>query len=91
VKPKRIFTKGNIEVQDIKIGDIHYEYSYNFYMKVEVISLPVSTPNSDGTPYWSWQSKVIKSENIIDYGVDPEYSHFGPNLYDYPAYGGIEL
>ena len=35
------YTKGNIIVENIKIGDIHYEYGYGLGIKVEVISLPV--------------------------------------------------
>ena len=78
-----IRTKGNVIVEDIKIGDIHYEYEYGIGIKTEVISLPVS----DGDGYWSWKSKVFNDpETIIDYGVREGMSHYGPNLYDYEAY-----
>lgn len=76
-------TKGNVIVENIKIGDIHYEFEYNVGIKSEVISLPVR--DEDG--YWTWKSKSLKNpDRIIDYGVHEKYSHYGPNLYDYEAY-----
>lgn len=33
-------TNGNIIVEDIKIGDIQYEYNYGIGIKSEVITLP---------------------------------------------------
>lgn len=75
-------TKGNVIVEDIKIGDIHYEFEYNTGVECEVISLPQR--NTEG--YWTWQSKNKNSGKIIDYGVNEKYSHYGPNLYDYKAY-----
>jgi len=92
---KRIYTRGNVEVQNIKVGDIHYEFEYGCYIKCKVISLPISTPNSDGTPYWTWKSEYINTDGtmsgkIIDYGVDPEYSHYSSKLYDHEAYAGCQ-
>ena len=77
------YTKGNVIVENIKIGDIHYEYEYNVGIKVEVITLP--TKNEDN--FWSWKSKVCsKPEVTIDYGVTEGMAHYAPNLYDYEAY-----
>lgn len=78
----KTITKGNVIVEDIKIGDIHYEFEYNMGIKSEVITLPERDENG----YWSWKSKNFKTGNIIDYGVNEKYSHYGPNLYDYEAY-----
>jgi len=75
-------TKGNIIVEDIKMGDIHYEYEYGIGIKCEVISLPVR--DDDG--YWTWKSKSLNTGKIIDYGVTEGMSHYAPNLYDYEAY-----
>ena len=75
-------TKGNIIVEDIKIGDIHYEFEYGMGIKCEVISLPVR----DDEGYWSWKSKNVNNENIIEYGVREGMSHYSSNLYDYEAY-----
>lgn len=77
----KTYTKGNVIVEDIKVGDIHYEYEWNIGIKVEVITLPVKTDD-----VWSWKSKQIKTGEIIDYSVSEKYSHYGPNLYDYEAY-----
>ena len=92
-------TKGNIIVENIKIGDIHYEFAYNNAIKVEVISLPVRhAPDTAEVPggYWTWQSKVISdnpdaNEKVIDYGVTEGLAHYGPNLYDYEAYTGCKF
>lgn len=75
-------TKGNVIVENIKIGDIHYEFEYGCGIKCKVISLPVR----DETGYWSWQSQNTRTGQIVDYGVREDMSHYGPNLYDYEAY-----
>jgi len=75
-------TKGNVIVEDIKVGDIHYEYEMGLGIKCEVISKPIL--NSD--KQWEWQSKNCNNGTIIDYLVDPKYSHYSSNLYDYEAY-----
>lgn len=77
-----VLTKGNVIVNKIKIGDIHYEYSYGLGIKCEVITLP----KHDGEGYWSWKSKNLITGKIITYGVREDMSHYAPNLYDYEAY-----
>lgn len=80
-------TKGNVIVEEIKIGDIHYEFEYGFCIKSKVISLPVR--NNEG--YWEWQSEHDSSKKIINYGVSETHSHYGPNLYNYEAYSGCKF
>ena len=80
-----IYTRGNVIVDNIKIGDIHYEYEYGMCIKSKVISLPVR--DKDGL--WEWKSEMIRYDGIvkiINYAVNEKYSHYGPNLYDYEAY-----
>lgn len=79
---KKVYTKGDVIVQEIKIGDIHYEYEYNVGIKSEVVTLP----EKDSNGYWSWQSKNLSTGKIIEYGVHEMYSHYGPNLYNSPVY-----
>lgn len=79
---KKTLTKGNVIVEDIKIGDVHYEFGYGIGIKVEVITLPVR----DESGYWTWQSKNVKTGKVINYGVAEGHAHYGPNLYDYEAY-----
>jgi len=79
---KNVITKGGINVSNIKIGDVHYEYEYGIGIKCKVVSLPERS--EDG--YWSWKSENLTSGGIIDYGVKEGMSHYGPNLYDYEAY-----
>lgn len=75
-------TKGNIIVEEIKVGDIHYEYDMGLGIKCEVLTKP--TKNKDGN--WTWKSKNVNSDKEIDYLVNPKYSHYSSNLYDYEAY-----
>jgi hypothetical protein len=51
-------------------------------IKCEVISLP--TLNETGK--YEWQSRNVNTGKVIDYLVDPKYSHYSSNLYDYEAY-----
>lgn len=53
-----IRTKGNVEVDKIKIGDIHYEFAYRFFVKVEVIELP----KEEEPGYWTWKSRNLKTD-----------------------------
>ena len=75
-------TKGNVIVEEINIGDIHYEYGMGVGIKSEVISKPML--NEDGN--WTWKSKNIVSGEEINYMVNPDYPHYSVNLYDYEAY-----
>ncbi len=58
------------------------EYEWNVGIKCEVITLPKL--NESGQ--YEWKSKNINSGKIIDYLVDPKYSHYSSKLYDYEAY-----
>jgi len=81
---KNIYTKGDVLVNKIKIGDIHIEYGYGMSIKVEVISIPVCTVQEGGNNYWTWQSKIVDNpDKIIDYGVSENHSHYAPELYNY--------
>jgi len=75
-------TKGNVIVENIKIGDIHYEYEYNLGIKCIVLTLPEKDSNGG----WFWDSKNLITEKTINYYVDPKYPHYAANLYDYEAY-----
>jgi hypothetical protein len=75
-------TRGNVIVENIKIGDIHYEFGRSLGSKVEVIELPVR----DDEGYWSWKSKNLNTGKEVTYGVAENLAHYGPNLYDYIAH-----
>lgn len=81
---KTIRTKGNVEVDKIKVGDIHYEFDMRMMIKSEVIELP----KEEVPGYWIWKSKNVLTGKIISYGVAERHAHYGPNLYDYEAYKG---
>lgn len=84
MEKKQTFTKGNVIVQNIKVGDIHYEYDMGVGIKVQVTHAPEL---NDGV--WTWQSKFVNIENSdpIIYCVSEDCpSYLAPNLYDYEAY-----
>lgn len=82
-----IMTKGNVIVNKIKVGDIHYEFEYGYGIKCEVITLPTN----DGDGYWTWKSRNVNTGKEINYGVRENMSHYAPNLYDYEAYSGCKF
>ena len=75
-------TNGNIIVEDIKVGDIHYEFDYNMGIEVKVITEPKR--NDEGV--WIWKSEKVNNGKIINYAVTEDLSHYSPKLYDYKAY-----
>lgn len=77
----KTYTKGNVIVEEIKVGDIHYEYEWGVELKTTVQTLPVL---KDGK--YTWKS-ITDEGKIINYVVDPKYpSCYSVNLYDYQAY-----
>jgi len=78
-------TRGNVIVEEIKVGDIHYEFEYNFCVKTEVIT----KPTFDGD-CWNWKSKKVNGDTIVNYSVNPNYTHYSSKLYDYEAYAGCK-
>lgn len=84
-----VITKGGIDVETIAVGDIHYEYEYGHGIKVEVMT----KPEVNSERQWTWKSKLLAGGTlgeIIDYMIVEKYSHYGPNLYNYKAYGEIK-
>ena len=82
---KRIFTKGNVEVQNIKVGDIHFEFCHGSYVEVRVLTLP----KRDEIGRWTWSSEHVDTGKLIEYMVSEGFgSQCGANLYDYEAYAG---
>ena len=83
----KTLTRGDVIIEDIKIGDIHYEFDYGLCVKSKVITLPIK--NDDGS--WEWQSKKLNSGEIIDYLVNPKYQQYSVKLYTYEAYMGCKM
>lgn len=79
-------TGGDIIVEEIKVGDIHYEFEYGMCIKTEVLSLPKLNDE-----LWEWQSKSMSNGRIIDYAVHIKYPHYAPKLYSYEAYSGCTM
>ncbi|NBO23411.1 hypothetical protein EBU94_08770 [bacterium] len=77
-------TKGNVIVENIKVGDIHYEFDSGGVVgvKCKVLTLPIR----DEEGYWTWKSKNLTTGKEIEYEVREGFSHYSSNLYDYQAY-----
>ena len=75
-------TNGNVIVENIKIGDIHYEFEYNMGIKCKVITLPIC----DDEGCWHWKAENVNTGKSIDYTVCKRYTHYSAKLYDYEAY-----
>jgi len=76
------YTGGNVIVENINKGDIHYEYEYGIGFKNQVLT----KPKRDGDGIWRWTSKNITSNKVINYMINPKYIQAAPKLYDYEAY-----
>ncbi len=72
-------------MEDIKLGDRHYEFEYGTYIESVVTKLP----ERDESGYWTWESTTERGK-IIGYGVRGGHSHYGPKLYDHMAYWGCK-
>lgn len=79
---EKTYTKGNIIVEDIQIGDILYEFEYGCCVKSKVLTKPILDENGN----YVWQCENLNGGRIIEYLVNPRYSHYSANLYDYEAY-----
>lgn len=81
-------TKGNVKVDSIKVGDIHYEFGpLNLAIKCEVLT----TPQVNESGQMEWKSKNLGTGSSITYLVDPKFPEYSPNLYDYEAYSGYDF
>lgn len=74
----------DIIIEEIKIGDIHYEFFYNKHIKAEVLTEPVLNGN-----LWEWTSKKINDGDIINYSIDKNSTHY-LKLYKTMAYFGTK-
>lgn len=72
--------------EDIKIGDIHYEFFYDKYVKVKVLTTPIFDSDSK---CFSWKSIKINDNTEIDYTINIDYLN-SIKLYNYMAYHGCK-
>lgn len=79
-------TKGGVILEDIKIGDTHYESEYGHTITSIVETKPERIVTEDGDVQWRWTSKIVGSEVPVNYLVTEGFEHYGPNLYNYEAY-----
>ena len=72
-------TNGNIIVENINVGDVHYEHRNGLCVKSVVTSKP--TLNDDG--FWVWESKNVFSGEILKYNASGTYTEYNPVIYDH--------
>jgi len=77
----KTMTKGNVIIEELKIGDTIYEYNTGLHCESIVMNLPVL----EGDIY-SWYAKEKTTNRIIHYKQNVKYPHYGLNIYTYPAY-----
>ena len=80
-------TRGNIVVEEIKVGDIHFEFSGKWCIKSEVLT----EPKLDGAGVYHWKSKNLTNGEEFEYMVNSLYPHYSMKLYDHEAYTGCTL
>jgi hypothetical protein len=86
-KTTKTWTKGDVIIEEIKVGDIHYEYDYGCCVKSEVLTKPEIKDDM-----WVWQSKNLTTEKVLTYKVSLDCpSHYSLNIYTYPAYVGCKF
>jgi hypothetical protein len=78
-------TGGDVIVEEIKVGDIHYEFEMGMGIKSQVLTEPTKDENGN----WIWKSKNLNSGDEIEYMVNPKYPHYSVKLYTYEAYSGV--
>lgn len=84
---KKIFTKGNVLVNEIKVNDIHFLYELGFEIIYKVISDVQKEPGVGSSNYYSWKAINVGTGAEEEFGIDDRYSGmYGPNIYDYRAY-----
>lgn len=83
----KVTTRGDVIVNEIRVGDTIYEYGYGEEAKTTVKTLP--TRNEDGL--WEWLGET-EDGSEVRYAVHEDFPHYAPKLYTYPAYGiGVNL
>lgn len=74
----KTYTNGNIIVDEISEGDIHYEMQSGRKIKCKVLT----TPSKDERGLWYWKSIDLESGGIIEYMVKTGKSQYSPYLFD---------
>ncbi len=74
-------TRGDVVIEDIKIGDVHHEYDVlsDTYIKVTVITPPFKPK---GGSYWEWQAKSEQGVKIKYFASEKSLeARYNPVLY----------
>jgi hypothetical protein len=82
---KECWTKGGVIVNNIEVGDIHYESEYGCYIECEVLTKPERIESKSSFDdsvqiQWSWTSKNNLHGKVINYLITEGFAHYGPNL-----------
>lgn len=83
----KLRTKGNVIVQDIKVGDIHYDFEYGAYIEMRVIKAPEKVSDH----LWQWEVEDTETGTRCLYSLSESCpSYLAPNLYNYIAYDNFK-
>jgi len=65
----------------LKKGDRIYECRYQQALLTELITDPEFFVQGDGDQFWHWQAKIVKTGEIIEYGISEQNPAYGPKLF----------
>lgn len=77
VSKVRILTRGDVQVNDIEVGDTLYELD----MGRVITSVVKTSPERDSEGEWRWISVNILTGRDIHYLVSEKYPEYAPKLY----------
>lgn len=79
------------DLKNLKLNDIIYECSRGINLKMEVSVIPVQTYSVNlKANQLEWYC-IMEDGNTQKYFITEGLSHYGPTIYDYPAYAEINL
>ena len=76
----------------LKKGDRLYECRSQQAILTELVTDPEFYVQGDGDRFWHWKAKIVKTGEIVEYGISEEYPEYGPKLFrkDLYKYGYCE-
>lgn len=74
------------DLMALSIGDKVYEYCYG----VELESTVIRVPFTEGDGMYAKLLCKGKDGAVIEYGINKDYQHYGPNIYNYRAYATLD-
>ena len=65
----------------LKKGDRIYECRCQQAILTELVTDPEFYIQGDGDRFWHWMARIVKTGDIVEYGISEEYPEYGPKLF----------